>query len=304
MQMPPSQSKPTRDNFSGYAPLNVLEQQAMSTTANSRLRLDDLERRICDIAAMQLGIARERISPSDRLIEDLRCDSLDMVEMFMQIEEQLDITFPSDPSCPVYKAVFTRQPFRLADLAELAYLQQGTGKPDRSSWRKRRQTLPSAPACAFSQLHGVWEKRTSETSGLYERLDLNGPAMRYRRRSDGMQCALIPSATAEIGCDAPEGLADERPSHVAKMSSFLIDVEPVSTAAYCRFLNSVGEVGAQVLAEWFVLDDDDDRNEHMLIRENESGWRPVPGAERWPMILAGCPEADAWPRGQKSGENS
>ena len=55
----------------------------------------------------------------------------------MEIEEAFDITIPEQAPNPVYKSVFTRQPFRLADLAELVYLQQGTGKPERGAGTRR-----------------------------------------------------------------------------------------------------------------------------------------------------------------------
>ena len=110
-------------------------------THTERLRLDEVEQRVCDLTSEQLGIPRERVSPSDRIIEDLNCDSLDLVELLMEVEEAFGITLPEDSANPVYKAVFTRQPFRLSDLAELAYLQQGTGAPiaavgvRRGTWR-------------------------------------------------------------------------------------------------------------------------------------------------------------------------
>ena len=47
---------------------------------------------------------------------------------------------------PVFKAVFTRKPFRLADLAELVYLLQGTGTPDRKAVADgRRSRRPLSP---------------------------------------------------------------------------------------------------------------------------------------------------------------
>jgi formylglycine-generating enzyme len=35
---------------------------------DERLRLDEVERRVCDIASEQLGIRRDRISPGDRIV--------------------------------------------------------------------------------------------------------------------------------------------------------------------------------------------------------------------------------------------
>ena len=126
-------------------------------TNTERLRLDEVEQRVCDIASEQLGIPRHRVSPSDRIIEDLNCDSLDLVELLMEVEEAFGITLPENPTNPVNKAVFTRQPFRLSDLAELAYLQQGTGTPDRKGWRQARYLATPSSSSPFSQLDGRWE---------------------------------------------------------------------------------------------------------------------------------------------------
>jgi formylglycine-generating enzyme len=255
---------------------------------------DEVEQRVCDIASKQLYFSRDRISPESRLIDDLGCESLDMVELFLVIEEEFSITLPDDPANPVSKAVFTRQPFRLADLAELVYLYQGTGRSDRSFWRNERRELPAFEALPFTHLDGRWERPKNGEQRLFEPLKSEGPLRQYRRRSDGMRCLLIPSASVELGSDSGDALADERPMYIVDLSAFLIDAEPVSTTAYCRFLNSVGEVGHHVLADWFVLAPDDDRNEHVLILFVESLWRPVPGTERWPMILVSWYGANAY----------
>jgi formylglycine-generating enzyme required for sulfatase activity len=109
-----------------------------------------------------------------------------------------------------------------------------------------------------------------------------------------MRCVLVPSATVEIGCDAPPDLGDESPRHTAHLDAFLIDAEPVSTMAYCRFLNSIGTVAASVLSDWFVLDASDQRREHMLIGETVAGWQPTQGAEEWPVILVSWYGANAY----------
>lgn len=126
-----------------------------------------------------------------------------------------------------------------------------------------------------------------------------------------MRCMLIPSASVEIGGEGPDALADERPRHIVAMDSFLIDAEPVSTTAYCRFLNSIVEAGADVLADWVVLGPDDDRDQHMLIECIAGQWRPLPGVERRPMILVSWYGANAYSlwangrgwRGYRAGED-
>lgn len=259
-----------------------------------RLRLEETEARVCEIASRQLAIPRERISPGDRIIEDLHCDSLDLVELLMEVEDAFGITLPDRAPNPVYKAVFTRQPFRLADLAELAYLQQGSGRTERGFWRRSRPEPPPATSAPFTQLGGRFVGRSARTAVLFEPLEPAGALTQYRRRTDGMRCVLIPAADVEIGNDEADAHADERPRHRVALDSFLIDAEPVSTTAYCRFLNSVGDVPPGVLSDWFVLDAEDDRSEHMLVHRGESAWAPVPGTERWPMILVSWYGANAY----------
>jgi formylglycine-generating enzyme len=257
------------------------------------LQLAEIEYRVCDIASEQLGIGRHRLSPSSRIIEDLHCDSLDAVELLITIEEAFRVTLPDNTPNPVYKAVFTRQPFRLCDLAELVYLQQGTGTPERSRWN--RLETPRAPSLLpFTQLTGRWQEKARSTQRLLEPLESEGSVPQYRRRSDGMRCLLVPAASVEIGCASPDALTDEQPKHVVDMDTFLIDAEPVSTTAYCRFLNSIGDVDPEMHVDWFMLDPEDDRKAHLLLERVASEWRPLPGTERWPMILVSWHGANAY----------
>ena len=91
-----------------------------------------------------------------------------------------------------------------------------------------------------------------------------------------------------------EALADEKPWLFVEVDSFLIDSEPVSTTAYCRFLNSVDNLTPETLADWFVLQPNDARNVHMPIEQTGSEWRPLEGTERWPMILVSWYGANAY----------
>jgi formylglycine-generating enzyme len=260
--------------------------------ATLRLPLAEIEQRVCDVTSQQLCIPRQRISPRSSMMEDLGIDSLDVVELIMTVEEAFAVTLPDDAPNPVYKAVFTRQPFRLSDLAELVYLQQGTGTPERSWWRQTKAAPTAASAAPFTQLEGRWHQ--SGKQALFEPLRTDGPVRQYRRRSDGMRCVLIPSASVEIGSDGLETPPDEHPKHVVRLDSFVIDAVPVSTTAYCRFLNSIGPVYREVHQDWFVLDPQDDRSEHMLVTLGGAGWQPVSGTERRPMILVSWYGANAY----------
>jgi acyl carrier protein len=253
---------------------------------------EELENRVLDLVAKQLHFDRNAISPSDRLIEDLKCDSLDFVELLMEIEDTFDVTLPIDGPDPVCRAIFTRQPFRLSDLSESVWLQQGTGRPQRRRWRRQSVKVEQNSTVPFSQLGGRW--CFVPKCDLLEPLNAKGLQRAFRRRSDGMRCMLIPSAAVEVGCDLPGAARDEMPKHIVELDAFVIDAEPVSSTAYCRFLNSLADVPREILIDWFVLDVQDDRNEHMPITDSGGDWRPVPGAEKWPMILVSWYGANAY----------
>ncbi len=269
----------------------------MATVVHLPLR--EIEAKVLDVVSHQLGIARHKLRPTDGLIQDLHCDSLDLIELIVELEHAFEITLPDDSACPVYKAIFTRQPFRLSDLAELVYLKQGTGTPTRSGWRRRAPKTQPAAMTPFSQLDGIW--RPVSNSALLEPLGRVGASRQFRRQTDGMRCIEIPSAEVVIGSDDSSAFDDERPRHVVALDSFLIDAEPVSTTAYCRFLNSIGEVEPSILLEWFVLSSDDDRGSHMLVECAAGLWKPVTGAERQPMILVswyGANSYSLWANGR------
>ncbi|MCE9560802.1 MAG: SUMF1/EgtB/PvdO family nonheme iron enzyme [Planctomycetes bacterium] len=256
-----------------------------------QLRLGEIEQRVCDLAVEHMAIPRRQISPSSRLIEDLHCDSLDLMEFVMALEQAFGVTFPDNSSSePICKSIFTRQPFRLSDLAEIVYVQQGTGTPQRNR-RKGKTHKTIIPMVPFSQLDGRWRPSGEQP---FEPMNANGPVRQFRRRSDGMRCVLIPEAAVEIGSDVPDGLPDERPPHIVEVDSFVIDAEPVSTTAYCRFLNSIATVSSETLSDWFALDPKDDRNQHAVITKSGNEWRPTLGAERWPMVLVSWFGANAY----------
>lgn len=260
----------------------------------ARLKLPEIEQGVCDIASKNLSIARDEVRPSSRLIEDLHCDSLDLVELFMSLEEAFSVTFPDSDPNSVYKTVFTRQPFRLSDLAELVYLQQGTGKPERRGWRHGIVDPVVSSSIPFTQLNGKWEsKQFSEGRSLFEPISLKERPNMYRRRSDGMRCILLPSAEVEIGSVGSESLPDEQPVHLVELDSFLIDAEPVSTTAFCRFLNSVDAV-EQHLVDWCLLNPKDDRQQQMPIDRIRGEWHPIKGVEKFPMILVSWYGANAY----------
>ncbi|MEL7609815.1 MAG: acyl carrier protein [Bacillota bacterium] len=52
--------------------------------------------KVRDIIAKQLDIDAESITEDSRLIEDLKADSLDVVELIMDLEQESGIEIPED----------------------------------------------------------------------------------------------------------------------------------------------------------------------------------------------------------------
>jgi acyl carrier protein len=256
--------------------------------------LEQIELIVLDVAAKQLCLERSTVVPSLRLIEDLYCDSLDLIELLMAIEDQFGVTIPDSAPNVVVKQVFTRSPIRLSDLAEIVYLQQGTGAPVRNRWSCALVSTPSAAEVPFTQLGGQLEESPIDDE-LYQSLDAGTARLKmFRRRTDGMRCLLIPAATVEIGAGCDDALPDEQPVHRVALDPYLIDAEPVSTTAYARFLNSIGACDETDLRNWFILDPDDRRSEHQLVVRAGDRWLPVPGTERFPMVLVSWFGANAY----------
>ena len=52
--------------------------------------------KIQEIIANQLGIDPETIKPESRLVDDLKTDSLDIVELIMDLEQEFDKQIPDE----------------------------------------------------------------------------------------------------------------------------------------------------------------------------------------------------------------
>jgi acyl carrier protein len=55
-----------------------------------------VEERVIDIVCENLGVSKEQVTRSTRFIEDIGADSLDIVELVMELEEEFEITIPDD----------------------------------------------------------------------------------------------------------------------------------------------------------------------------------------------------------------
>ncbi len=55
-----------------------------------------VEERVVDIVSEQLGVDKDKITRETHFVNDLGADSLDTVELVMELEEEFDINIPDD----------------------------------------------------------------------------------------------------------------------------------------------------------------------------------------------------------------
>jgi acyl carrier protein len=55
-----------------------------------------VEERVIEIVCENLGVSKEQVTRSTRFIDDIGADSLDIVELIMELEEDFDITIPDE----------------------------------------------------------------------------------------------------------------------------------------------------------------------------------------------------------------
>ena len=57
---------------------------------------DLVEERVIEIVSSQMGVEKDTVTKDTTFVNDLGADSLDTVELVMDIEEEFDITIPDD----------------------------------------------------------------------------------------------------------------------------------------------------------------------------------------------------------------
>jgi acyl carrier protein len=55
-----------------------------------------VQERVIEIVAEQLGVDKDKVTPETSFVNDLGADSLDTVELVMELEEEFDINIPDD----------------------------------------------------------------------------------------------------------------------------------------------------------------------------------------------------------------
>ena len=55
-----------------------------------------VEQRVIEIVCEHLAVSKENVTRNTSFIEDIGADSLDIVELVMELEEEFEITIPDD----------------------------------------------------------------------------------------------------------------------------------------------------------------------------------------------------------------
>ncbi len=58
--------------------------------------MSSVEEKVIDIVAEQLGVEKDKITRESNFVNDLGADSLDTVELVMELEEEFDINIPDE----------------------------------------------------------------------------------------------------------------------------------------------------------------------------------------------------------------
>ena len=62
-----------------------------------------VEQRVIEIVSEQLGVDKEKITTDTSFVNDLGADSLDTVELVMELEEEFDISIPDEAAEKIQK---------------------------------------------------------------------------------------------------------------------------------------------------------------------------------------------------------
>lgn len=58
--------------------------------------LENLEEKVINIVSEQLSVSKDEVTLTSNFIDDLKADSLDLVELVMEFEDEFGITVPDD----------------------------------------------------------------------------------------------------------------------------------------------------------------------------------------------------------------
>jgi acyl carrier protein len=70
------------------------------------LTKDEVVKRCRNVVVEQLGVNPDQVKSESKIVKDLGCDSLDVVELIMAIEEEFSIEIDDDNAVKMEEATF------------------------------------------------------------------------------------------------------------------------------------------------------------------------------------------------------
>ena len=68
----------------------------MTDQVAAQKRKGEITEQVCGIVSEQFGVPLDKVVPESNFVNDLGCDSLDAVELIMEVEDAFDISIPDD----------------------------------------------------------------------------------------------------------------------------------------------------------------------------------------------------------------
>lgn len=240
--------------------------------------MSDVLMRLCKVAAEETGKPLASMSPSTRIIEDLDFDSLAILEFLMAVEDEFGI-----PPLETAGRDFFVGPLKtLGDLERI--VTEALDAPTPASGKP----FPHGPVESEPAQVPFTHVETNQPR-LFEKMGTNDQGFaQFRRKTDGMRCILIPECTVTIGIDGAR--PEQAPAHPVRLSSYLIDAEPVSNAAFVRFLNEIDAPPRDL----YGTDEDDKRKENLAIVPRDGLFQCVSEMEDHPVVMVSWFGANAY----------
>jgi acyl carrier protein len=76
--------------------MNAVRCTTKEVAAGGSKVASSVEEKVISIVSEQLAVPKEEITLQSSIIEDLKADSLDVVELVMELEDEFDVTIPDD----------------------------------------------------------------------------------------------------------------------------------------------------------------------------------------------------------------
>jgi acyl carrier protein len=189
---------------------------------------------IVAIIAKQMGIDPHQITDDATLREDLSMDAFDIAELLVTVDNRFGINIPDDVGEKIQTVgELTDAVLRASQRFETSpNVRQNYAEPDIQQIQQQ-------------------EYRQEEEPPLNP--DPESRAALNKARELGIEFALVPGGTFDMGDVWGDGEANERPVHTVTLSDFWMSEHEITNTQFCEFLNDAGnqEEGG---IRWLVQD--------------------------------------------------